>query len=270
MAEKQRRVQPGFVKTGYEKPKEYTINPTLQTVVEELPVAEKAVTFREGYANSLMFDPLISFENVLEIKPVTDVQSVQKADDKFEKVKEKETKKPAISEEKDIIPEVKVQKMPSDMEIILSRTLPEVEEAKPAFDYVNTDVEVPNIVEENISNVFETINSMHTESDNKPSKNNKSDKDMLLNTKPFMKVDKVEVRSIENSSGEVVYMIGRNICSSASFEEFVQEVSGKLLALDCKTLVLHDNTYTKQNDGTYKDVNGCVKSVDDLLSILHN
>ena len=118
-------------------------------------------------------------------------------------------------------------------------------------------------------NVFGSINMMQNMPKPTEEKSPKVTKDEFKQTKPFMVVDKVEVRTVENESGETMYMIGREICDHAKFETFKQEVSGKILAMDCKRLELHGVTYTKQKDGFYINDDNDVVTMDDLLNILH-
>lgn len=278
-------VVPGLVKSGYEKPKKRTINPTMQAAVEELPTAEKSVMFREYYANTLSHanwmpvDGEIPVNIEYDVKVVSEVKPVV-SENKYEKTlkprkEAKEDVKHSAIEEKFVVPEIKPlpQQVPSDMEIAMNMApIPEVKTKQPEFDTLNMNVgEVPETTVENISktNVFETINSMQANAEQPAEKKPATDRDALMSAKPFMKIDKVEIRSVENASGEVVYMIGKQICTSESYESYLQEVAGKILAMDCKRIEIKDVIYTKQSDGSFKDSNNNTISMDQMLTLLH-
>ena len=279
-------VAPGIVKGGYEKPKKHKSNPTMQTAVQELPTAEKSVMYREYYATTLSFSTSMpangefSMEFITEVAPVakTSVESpykklkrevkIEKTPDSNEKATVQE---PVVIQIPPELTPPKVENIPSDMELAMNYmgTLPEQPTVSKVEPELNMDIPIVPQQEAPQVNVFGSINMMQNMPKPTEEKSPKVTKDEFKQTKPFMVVDKVEVRTVENESGETMYMIGREMCDHAKFETFKQEVSGKILAMDCKRLELHGVTYTKQKDGFYINDDNDVVTMDDLLNILH-
>ena len=112
-----------------------------------------------------------------------------------------------------------------------------------------------------LENVFATVNkniSVEVKTDNS---------EALLKEKPFMRVDKVEVRTSVNSEGASIYMVGKKVYSKIEFNEFLQSVSGKILALDCKHIELRGVEYKLAGD-KYIASNGNTYSIDEMLDLL--
>ena len=282
-------VAPGIVKGGYQKPKTHTNNPTMQVAVQELPTAEKSMMYREYYATTLSFATSMPMNGEFSMEFITEVAPVSKApvESPYKKVKrvEKVEKTPMIAEEKaqayeppiiQIPPEMLTPQVeevaPSDMEIAMDYmgAIPEVATVKPPELEPEINVDIPLTPMENIpqTNVFGDINAMQNVVAQKP-KPTVVTKEEFKDEKPFMVVDRIEVRKVENAAGETMYMIGKEICDHNKFETFKQEVAGKILAMDCKRLELHGVTYTKQRDGVYINNDNDVVTMDDLLDILH-
>ncbi len=260
MAEQEKHsVAPGLVKSsGYEKPKTRVINPTMQAAVEELPTVEKSVTFTQGYASSISFSSWLPVEVEINIENVEVVQDVKKDGKKEQKAQERFVYKP------------KEEHKPSDIELA-NMVIPEVKPQKQKSkldEIVNMEIPVQEEVAETISkaNVFETINTIQEPVEAKPTVN----KSEMSDVKPFIKADKLEIRMKTTETGETVYMVGKDICDKARVDEYLQEICGKILAMDCKRIEIGNDKYTRQSDGSFKDSNNKVLSMDDMLALVHS
>lgn len=251
------------------------VNPTMQNAQEALPVVEKSVEFREGRAGvSIMPQWLtpevvkvaVSVESAMpEIsadvvdKPMKSEKPVKKSvSKKTEQIKNIETIKPKAP---------KVEPL-SDLEIVMNNNTVINKEKQPdVFDTMSFASVVPEVKQEQPQevNVFENLNTMQPIEVEKQQDN----KQTLLSAKPIMVVDKVEIRCTTNENGETIYMIGKKEASQNEFDEYMQSVRGKIIALDCKKLIIGENVYTKQNTGNYKDMNNNMLSVDEVLNLLH-
>lgn len=251
------------------------VNPTMQNAQEALPVVEKSVEFREGRAGvSIMPQWLtpevvkvaVSIEYTMtEIsadvvdKPMKSEKPVKKSvSKKTEQIKNIETIKPKAP---------KVEPL-SDLEIVMNNNTVINKEKQPdVFDTMSFASVVPEVKQEQPQevNVFENLNTMQPIEVEKQQDN----KQTLLSAKPIMVVDKVEIRCTTNENGETIYMIGKKEASQNEFDEYMQSVRGKIIALDCKKLTIGENVYTKQNTGNYKDMNNNMLSVDEVLNLLH-
>ncbi len=283
-------VAPGIVKGGYEKPKARTCNPTMQTAVQELPTAEKSVMYREYYATTLSFATSMPMNGEFSMEFITEVAPVAKAsvESPYKKVKrvDKVEPTPQLVEEKvqaievpiiQMPPEMRapepqiIEEVPSDMEMVMnymSSVPQDIKQPEVEPEMMNMDIQLTPMEDIPKTNVFGDINARQQEGLVKP-KPVVVTKDEFKDEKPFMVVDKVEVRRVEDASGNNMYMIGKEICDHNKFETFKQEVAGKILAMDCKRLELHGVTYTKQRDGVYINNDNDVVTMDDLLDILH-
>ncbi len=251
------------------------INPTLQYAQEALPVVEKSVEFREGRAGTPVMPQwltpevakvAVSIEYTVPNITTEIIEKPKKAEKKsaYDKVAKVEKAKP-IESVKPIKHEQKIE-TPSDLEIVLNSNTVEPKQKQPdVFDTMSFASVVPEVEQEKTPeiNVFENLNTMQ------PVEEKQDNTVSLLNSKPIMVVDKVEIRSITNDNGETAYMIGKKECSQKDFEEYMQSVRGKIISLDCKKLEIAGNSYTKQNNGTYKDLNNNILSIDDVLNLLH-
>lgn len=292
--QEKRVVTPGLVKSeSYtKKSKNYTINPTLQVVTEELPVAEKSVLFTEHLVETLDLAPwappegelnitaeMISVDvNMLPSKPKTEkkpkiekLNKTRQVEIPVEKYIEKPTEK-RVEEPQEEFEYIKPKRSAKNQEVNLKELQSAINEIKPtnirpkAVFEIPANTELPKDVAENVSktNVFETINTIRTTPEAKSDNTNE-----LKQEKPFMVVDNTEIRTLINDEGENIYMIGNKKSTAAQFSEYIQSISGKILALECKNLQIGDDKYTLQKDGTYKDNIGNTLSVDDMLERLH-
>lgn len=284
-------VAPGIVKGGYERPKTHKSNPTMQTAVQELPTAEKSMMYREYYATTLSFSTSMPMNGEFSMEFITEVAPVAKApvEAPYKKVKrvDKVEPTPQLVEEKvqsmeipiiQIPPEMMapqpqiIEETPSDMELAMNYmgAIPENIKQPEVEPEIDMDIPMAPMGEVPKSNVFGDINAMQNTAMSKPKpKPTIVTKEEFKDEKPFMVVDKTEVRRIEDASGNTVYMIGKDVCDHTKFETFKQEVAGKILAMECKRLELHGVTYTKQRDGVYINNDNDVVTMDDLLDILH-
>jgi len=276
-------VAPGVIKSGYEKPKERIVNPTMQVAVRELPTAEKSVMYKEYYATTLSTSSCMPMNGEFSIQFITEVSAVTKVSAESPYKKLKKDNKPAVEtikveEEKLILPEIKIEapQQPTDTEVALElmeeniEDVPKLKEPEINMSDIEIDLPVTAAVEEiSKANVFGTINSMQNTTVSKPAEKPKTDRERYMSIKPFMIVDRVQVRQIGEATDEYAYMIGKEICTHAKFEVFKEEVAGKILAMECNRLELNDVIYKKQSDGIYVDNNGDIVTLDDLLNILH-
>ncbi|MBE7710499.1 MAG: hypothetical protein E7Z93_08670 [Cyanobacteria bacterium SIG32] len=283
-------VAPGIVKGGYGKPKARTSNPTMQAAVQELPTVEKSVMYREYYATTLSFATSMPMNGEFSMEFITEVAPVSKApvEAPYKKIKrvDKVEPTPQLVEEMAQAPEIPIIQMPPEMVAPQPQIIEEeTSDMEMAMNYMNSapqevrppeveteavDIEIPITPIENVpkSNVFGDINAMQNATAPKP-RPTVVTKEEFKDEKPFMVVDKIEVRRVEDAEGNSMYMIGKEICDHNKFETFKQEVAGKILAMDCKRLELHGVTYTKQRDGVYINSDNDVVTMDDLLDILH-
>lgn len=269
-SEKKSGINPGIVRSdsSYKQSKvSEAYNPTKQVAVSALPTAENEGTFVKMYAESLHLNWLQMASTIIEDKPqiITDLtqKPKSKVDKKQFKNKPAKSSKPAESE---AINTAKFAEK-TDMEIIMSseRIIQDKIAKKEEF-VLPPELIVETVKPQRQNNVFEAINAIPVSQEQVVNK--KADKDNLKETKPYIKIDKVEIRKSTNSEGETIYMIGKSVYSGAKFEEYLQGIYGKILAGQCRHIDIEDFSYTLQSDGSYKDNEGNLKSVDDLISIL--
>lgn len=281
------RMTPGIVKSGIEKVNQYGSNPTLQTVAVELPVAEQSIVYREYYAttlctaHSMPMNGEFSVEFITAIAPVTKIhaQSPYKKLYQIEALNVKpleiiETLKAPEIKQKLEIPNIlpsKYKQPEPDMEMAMEfiNSVVPIEAPEIVKGEEEIDIEYNNIENISTENVFETLNTIPEIQREHLDKMPVSKRNDFMNIKPFMIVDKLEVRTMQNNVGETIYMIGREVCDHNKFEIFKQEVAGKILAMECKNLELHGTIYHKQNDGVYINNHNDIVTIDDLLDILH-
>ena len=259
-------VNPGLVRSelDYKRSKaSATSNPTKQAATVALPVTEKETKFVEMYAESLKLSwlPLTAEDIVMTPNMVEEKAQAQpkpkkesnKAKPKFENVKSEPAKKA----------------QPSDMEVLManSEMIKESPKLKAAFVEPIEITDLPKQEEKPENNVFESINAIPVSPEVK--KDEKEDRNKLNTTRPYMKIDKVEVRKTTNADGITVYMIGKDIYNTEQFAAYMQGIYGKILASACKRIEFEDATiYVRQGNGSYKDKSGNIVSADDLISIL--
>ena len=261
---KKNRVNPGLVRSelDYKRSKAAAIsNPTKQAATVALPVTEKETTFAEMYAESLKLSwlPLTAEDIVISI-----------SDEKASvppKVKKETPKAKQKAKFENIKTESVKKSEPTDMEILManSEMLKEVPKLKASFPDNIEIVDLPETGYKPEDNVFESINAIPVSPE--IISDEKEDRNKLNTTKPYMKIDKVEVRKTTNSDGDTVYMIGKDILNSEQFDVYMQGIYGKILAADCKRIEFEDITYICQSDGSYKDSSGNIILADDLISI---
>lgn len=273
MADKdaKKNVAPGIVKSkGYAKPtKNKTINPTLKTVVDDLPSAQKLEIYSQYYEEKKSDTNWIPPQDKLNITEDMRKQSKPKLDDKDSKAievkKVDKFKKPPKKENIQVvdIPKV-IDKKPTDMEILLQNEHA-LKEEKLIINEVVSEIPEEIVSTESpaisMENVFATVNkniSVEVKTDNS---------EALLKEKPFMRVDKIEVRTSVNADGVSVYMVGKKVYSKIEFNEFLQSVSGKILVLECKHLELRGVEYKLAGD-KYIASNGNTYSIDEMLDLL--
>ena len=273
MADKdaKKNVAPGIVKSkGYAKPtKNKTINPTLKTVVDDLPSAQKLEIYSQYYEEKKSDTNWIPPQDQLNITEDMRKQSKPKLDDKDSKAievkKVDKFKKPPKKENIQVvdIPKV-IDKKPTDMEILLQNEHA-LKEEKLIINEVVSEIPEEIVSTESpaisMENVFATVNkniSVEVKTDNS---------EALLKEKPFMRVDKIEVRTSVNADGVSVYMVGKKVYSKIEFNEFLQSVSGKILVLECKHLELRGVEYKLAGD-KYIASNGNTYSIDEMLDML--
>lgn len=264
---KKNRVNPGLVRSesDYKRSKAAMYsNPTKQAASVALPVTEKETKFAEMYAESLKLSwlPMTTEDIVIEVQ-VPEQPKVKKDTPKyktkFENVKAEPVKKTE-----------KVKKSePDEMEILMANAemVKEAPQVKETFtEHIEiVDLPKPEITQE--SNVFESINAIPVSPEVKT--DSAADRSKLNATKPYMKIDKIEVRKTVNSDGETVYKIGKEIMNSEQFDIYMQGIYGKILSSDCRHIEFEDSTsYKLQRDGFYKDTGGNLISADDLIAIL--
>ena len=270
--QEKRAVLPGLPQMK-EKPREVVTNPTKQLALEELPTVEKMEIFTRELssvyvASWLPPDEFILSEIIPEIKISANINDIPKAPPKPKKSAKEEKQ---VKKDKYVIPEVpKPKDMQSEMELALSQVqVSMVQEAvpKPQLD-VNITDEVPVVEAEKKpeTNVFETLNSIQADS---PPEEEKHDKVDTSGAKLIMKVDNTEVKLVQNEGKDPSYIIGKKLSNEDEYKQFIQTISGKILALDCKRLEINDNVYVHQGNGIYKDKENKKYSVDDMLNLLH-
>ena len=132
-----------------------------------------------------------------------------------------------------------------------------IEREIPSDIKVATEAETPEI------NMFEAVNQIASQEEHKE----EIDKKEILKEKPYMRIDKVEVRTSTDADGNVVYMVDKKVYSKPEFNEYLQSVSGKILALDCKFLELKGVEYKRQGDG-YLSSTGEKMSIDNMLELI--
>ena len=267
---KKPRINPGLVRSDldYKQSKTSAIsNPTKQVALVALPTAEKENTFTEMYADSLKLSWLpLTTENIvipieIEDKPVVQPKA---------KTKKRTNKQTVKADKVNIEPKKVVESAPTDMEILMAQSAM-MQEAPKVQDRFTEPVEFINLPEtpqKEETNVFESINAIPVSQETKS--NTKEERDKLVTSKPYMKIDKVEVRMTTNSDGETVYMIGKDILTGEQFTVYIQGIYGKILANDCKRIELQDMIYNRQGNGTYKDSNGKILTADELISKFSN
>ena len=250
------------------------INPTMQCAREALPVVEKSVEFREGRAGvldtPLWLTPEV-MKTAVSIEYVPEITEEIVVKPKFEKIKndKKNSDKQEIKQVKEIKPnkvERKDRKQ-SDLQAVLNNIpVEDAPKKTDMFDNMSFASVVPEVKQEPAQkiNVFDGLNTMQPVTVEKEPDN----KEELLNARPVIVIDKVEIRAITNEDGLSAYMIDKRECSEDEFNEYMQSVRGKIISLDCKKLEFAGKTYTKQNNGSYKDSDNKILSVDDMLFIL--
>ncbi len=262
---KKPRINPGLVRSeaDYKKSKTAALsNPTKQAASVALPVTEKETTFVEMYAESLKLSWLPLTTEEIVAAPVVEEKAQTQPKPK------KEAQKAKVKFEK-VTPEPVKKSKPSDMEILMANSdmIQEAPKPKAAFIEPVEITDLPKQEEKPENNVFESINAIPVSPEAK--KDEKEDRNKLNTTRPYMKIDKVEVRKTTNADGITVYMIGKDIYNTEQFAAYMQGIYGKILASDCKRIEFEDaTTYTRQGDGSYKANSGNIVSVDDLISIL--
>lgn len=281
------RMTPGIVKSGIEKVKPSGGNPTMQMASVELPVAEQSILYREYYAttlstaNSMPMNGEFSVEFITSVAPVTKTHT-ESPYKKLNKVEALDIKPMAVEE---ILKAPEIKQKLEIPDIVQPKFKQEDTDMEMAMEFINSveQIEAPMVaeaeeivdMEENIienvpvENVFSTLNSVPEIQREHMDKQPRIQRGEFKQTKPFMVVDRVEVRAMQNVVGETIYMIGREACDHNKFEVFKQEVAGKILAMECKHLELNGQTYKRQSDGFYINDNNDIVTIDDLLDILH-
>ena len=269
-----KNVAPGLVKSeGFTKPQKTNIkNPTLKVVVDGLPSTQKLELYSQYYEEKKADSNWIPTQEQLNItdemrKPASP-SSVDKQTSKQLEVKaQPKSVKPKKKEDVPVPEAPKVaDKLTSDMELALhnmAKIKEQKEEIKhmereiPADVKFETEAETPKI------NMFEAVNQATPEPEHKE----EVDKKEILKEKPYMRVDKAEVRTSTDADGNVVYMVDKKVYKKSEFNEYLQGISGKILALDCKLLEIKGIEYKRQGDG-YISSTGEKLSVDNMLEIL--
>lgn len=270
-----KNVTPGLVKSeGFTKPrKNKTINPTLKAMVEDLPTTQKLETYSQYYevkmADTNWIPPQDQL-NITEEMKLPEKEVKQKAVDNKQPAEKKVEKftKPKIKEDIVIKDAPKIaDKLTSDMELALQHVQAlnrQKEEIKNIDIEVAENVELEQPVEEQKTNVFEEINK-----NTAPAEETKKsdDKEKLVKEKPYMRVDRTEIRVSVNENNEKVYMVGKNVYNSKEFEEYLQGIGGKVLAFECKSLEIKGVEYKLKGE-IYKSSNGEEFSADDIIDLL--
>ena len=269
--EEKKAILPGLPQVK-ERPKEFVTNPSKQVALAELPTTEKMEVFTKELssvyvASWLPPDDFIMSEIIPEIKVTVDINNIPKAPPKPKKSAKDEKQ---VKKDKYVIPEKPKDKaMQSDMELALSQVqVSVVRDAvpkPPANPVIEEKVPIVEVEKKPEANVFETINA-NTVVNTETEKHEKVDTSVA---ELIMKVDNVEVKLVQNDGGEPSYIIGKKLSNAEEYKQFIQSVSGKILALDCKRIEIKDNVYVRQGNGTYKDKENKEYSVDDMLNLLH-
>ena len=101
-------------------------------------------------------------------------------------------------------------------------------------------------------NVFETINKIEP----KPQNNvNKSE------FKGVIKIDDAEIMVSKNHD----YMVDKKVCNKDKMSEYLQQIGGKILALDCKCIEMEDKKFTLSKN-SYRSSDGEEISLDDMIA----
>lgn len=262
-------INPGLVRSDsdYKHSKQASVsNPTKQLATTALPVAERENTFAEMYAISLRFNWLpMSSDNIVipavipemqevssnDVKPSGVVESIQRTSTKFDNIKKE---KHVMDAEPDLI----------DLTGLVSDIAEKAQKERVEY------FEPVNVVEEQVENrqenVFEAINAVPV-SEEKPTQESVN---IFDDVKPSIIIDRVEIRISTNSEGETRYMVGKKIMDEKGYSEYRQGIYGKILAMDCKKLLIRDSEYTATADGNYRDSSGNLLNPDELIANINN
>lgn len=257
---------PGIKKSKFNRKSPKVINPTKKKVLEELPSAPK-YEFKpenyEFYSNTPNWLP----QEGIKIEEVTTPSVAETSVDKSKKVKQPKVRE-AAKESKFNKIESKQQNKPSDMELAMMQANLEKAKQKQVEQDKLKQLEVPEGFKPTTEkspeiNMFEKINAMGIQSPTPESE----EKIQIDSSDLLMKIDKTEVRVAKDNSGQKVYIVDNDVCTTDEYREFIQQVAGKILALDCKKLEFDSIVYSKRGNG-YVGSDGKEMSVDDMLALI--
>ena len=260
---------PGIKKSKFNRKSPKVINPTKKKALEELPSAPK-YEFKpenyEFYSNTPNWLP----QEGIKIEEVTTPSVAETPGDKPKEVKQPKVKEVAKKESKFNKIETKQQEKPSDMELAMMQANLEKAKQKQAEQDKLKQLEVPagfKPTKEKAPdiNMFEKINAMGIQSPAPESE----EKIQIDTSELLMKIDKSEVRTAKDKSGQTVYIVDNDVCTNSEYREFMQQVAGKILALDCKKLEFKGVVYSKRGSG-YVSSDGKEMSVDDMLTLINS
>ena len=269
-----KNVAPGLVKSeGYTKPQKNGVkNPTLKVIVTDLPSTQKLELYSHYYeekkADTNWIPPQSELHITEEMRKQVPLSSVEKTNAKqLEEKTQPKFSKPKKREDVPVVEAPKVaDKLTSDMELAL-QNMAKIKEQKEEIKHIDreipmdvkfeTETETPKI------NMFEAVNQATPE----PEQKEEVDKKEILKEKPYMRIDKSEVRTSTDADGNVVYMVDRKVYKQSEFSEYLQGVSGKILARDCKFLEIKGVEYKLKGEN-YLASTGETVSVDEMLDLL--
>lgn len=264
----ERKNLPGIKKSKYTHKSGKIVNPTKQKVMQELPTAQKYEFNPEDYL-SFTNTPNWLPQEGLTIESVSTPTNVSNSEDKPKEIKPKKIKETQKETKFKNIESTKKPSQPSDMELAMMQAELEkakqkqAEQEKLKQPEILPEIEIKQTATPKI-NMFEKINAIKQ---NTPVEETKEQTE-LKESELLMKVDHTEVRIAKNESDETVYIVDKEICTEEEYRVFLQQVAGKLLALDCRKLEYNGITYTRHKDG-YKSSDGNDMSVDDMLDLIN-
>lgn len=263
---KNRNNLPGIKKSKYNHKSPKRVNPTKQKALEQLPSVPKYEFNPENYEFHMSTPNWLPQEG-LNIEEVTTPSIAETSNDKPKEVKHPKVKELAKESKFNKI-EVKHQAKPSDMDLAIMQAELEKAKQKQAEQDKAKQIEVPTNFKAKKEkspeiNMFEKINAMAAQQPQQEPEEKSEIKDSEL----LMKVDKVEVRIGKDKDGNEAYIVDKEVCSADEYRVFIQQVAGKILALDCKKLEYNGIVYSKRKDG-YIGSDGKEMTVDDMLTLI--
>lgn len=269
-----KNVAPGLVKSeGFTKPQKNRVkNPTLKAVVTDLPSTQKLELYSQYYeekmADTNWIPPQAELHITEEMRKQVPTSSSEKTNsNQFEEKMQPKYTKPKKKEDIPVVEAPKIaDKLSSDMELVLqnmAQLKEQKEEIKQIDRTIPMDEKLELVQEESKENVFAEANKVVPSEEVKE----EVDKKEILKEKPYMRVDKAEVRISTDSEGNVVYMVDRKVYKQSEFSEYLQGVSGKILARDCKFLEIKGVEYKLKGEN-YLASTGETVSVDEMLDLL--